>query len=179
MKLLISILDFADFTAFSKNIAEALVNPYIREAQQFDVRLPIEVRAELEAELEGVVPSFKPDEFNSADFSTEANIAGWKNLALAKAWYEGIRPLLVLEAARRMMLWHGVHITPNGAELTAENPASPQLLAALRADLQAKASYYRPLYEAGLRSLSTSAAPTSCGPTRRRPSRGGFTSYAV
>jgi len=179
MKLLISILDFGDFTAFSKNIAEALVNPYIREAQQFDVRLPAPVRAELETELDAVLPSFKPDEFDTADFDTEAKIAGWQNLALAKVWYEGIRPLLVLEAARRMLLWHGVHITPNGAEITAESPASSQTLAALRADLQAKASYYRPLFEAGLRSLSTSAAPTSCGTTRRRPSRGGFTSYAV
>ena len=179
MKLLISLADFADFTAFSTNIAPALATPYIREAQQFDVKLPAAVRAELEAELAVVQPSFKPDEFDGADFNTEANIAGWQNLALAKVWYEALRPLLVLESARRMLMWHGLHITPNAAEITTDRPISSQQRAELRADLQAKASYYRPLVEAGLRSLSTTTAPTPCGPTRRRPSSGGFTSYAV
>jgi hypothetical protein len=179
MKLLISILDIADFTAFSKNTGEHLVTPYIREAQQFDVKLPAAVQAELEAELEAVQPQFKPDEFQGADFSTTATTAGWKNLALAKVWYESIRPLLALEAARRMMLWHGFHLTPNAAETTSDRPMSKQDRAELRADLQAKASHYRPLFEAGLRSLSPITAPASCGAVRRRVSRGGFTSTSV
>jgi hypothetical protein len=179
MKLLIALADFADFTAFSTNIAPALVNPYIREAQTFDVKLPAAVRAELEAELANVVPEFKPEEFDSAEFDTTAPQMGWTNLKLARVWYEAIRPLLVLESARRMLLWHGLHITPNGAELTTNQPISSQQRAELRADLQAKAGYYRPLVEAGLRSLSTSTVPAPCGATRRRPSRGGYTSSAV
>jgi hypothetical protein len=182
MKLLISILDFADYTAFSKNISAALVEPYIREAQTFDVKLPTAVRAALETQLDAVRPSFKPDEFDGADFSTESTIAGWTDLALAKVWYEAIRPLLVLESARRMLLIHGVHFTPNGVQTISADgqmPISSQLRAELRADLQAKANHYRPLFEAGLRSLSPITVPQVCGTSRRRPSRGGLTTSVV
>lgn len=182
MKLLISILDFGLYTAFSKNIAPHLVEPYIREAQTFDVKLPAAVRAELETELATVTPEFNPAEFDTAEFETEVVTAGWANVQLAKVWYEAIRPLLVLESARRMLLIHGVHFTPNGVQTISDGgqmPISSQLRAELRADLQAKANHYRPLVEAGLRSLFTTPAPTTCGPTRRRPSSGGLTSYAV
>lgn len=179
MKLLISILDIADFSVFSKNTGAHLVEPHIRDAQQFDVKLPTDLRAELEAELAVVRPEFKPDEFDGSDFATTANVMGWKNLALARVWYEAIRPLLSLESANRMLLWHGRHLTPNSAENTTDNPLSPQDRAALRADLQAKASYYRPLFDAALRSLSPITAPATCGAPRRRPSRGGYRSYTA
>jgi hypothetical protein len=179
MKLLIKLADFADFTAFSTNISPALVAPYIREAQTFDVKLPSAVRADLETELAAIDPAFKPEDFDTVDFATQAATAGWSNTTLARLWYEAIRPLLVLESARRMLLWHGLHITPNAAEITTDRPISSQQRAELRADLIAKASYYRPLMEAGLRSLAPAPTTTTCGITRRRPRTGGFQSSAV
>lgn len=177
--LLISLADFADFTAFSTNISPALVTPYIREAHTFDVRLPPAVRDALEKELQAVLPEFKPDEFDSTEFLTTATTAGWANLKLARLWYEAIRPLLVLESARRMLLWHGLHITPNGAENTASQPITDQQRAQLRADLQAKANYYRPLYEAGLRHIAPIAPPRTCSPTLRRPGHGSTQTSAI
>jgi hypothetical protein len=179
MKLLISLADIAELTTFSKNIGAHLVTPSIRDAHTFDVKLPTEVRAQLEAALPTIDPAFKPEDFEAVNFPAAAVEAGWENPKLARVWYEAIRPLLVMEAARRYLLWAGLHVTPDGPESTAERPISPQERAALRADLQAKASYYRPLYEAGLRSLSTTTAPAACGATRRRRSSGGYTSYAV
>lgn len=178
MMLLISLADFADFTAFSTNISPALVTPYIREAHTFDVRLPAAVRDALEKELRAVLPEFNPDEFDTAEFLTTATTAGWTNLKLARLWYEAIRPLLVLESARRMLLWHGLHITPNGAESTAAQPISTQQRAELRADLQAKANYYRPIYEAGLRHIAPIAAPTTCSASRR-PGHGSAQTSAI
>jgi hypothetical protein len=179
MKLLISIRDIADFTSFSRNISDELTDPYIRAAQTFDVQLPTVVRAALEAQLENVLPDFKPDEFEAADFATTATDAGWVDTKLARVWYEAIRPLLVMEAARRMLLWHGLHITPNGAENTSDRPLSTAQRSELRADLIGQAAYYRPLFEVGLRSLSPTPAPTACRKPSRRPSSGGLQMFSV
>jgi hypothetical protein len=179
MKLLITLADFADFTAFSTNIGASLVTPYIREAHTFDVKLPTAVRADLETELAGIDPAFKPEDFDTADFAVQAATAGWANTTLARLWYEAIRPLLVLESARRMLLWHGLHITPNAAEVTTDRPISSQQRAELRADLISKASYYRPLFEAGLRSISPTSTVPTCGTPRQRPSSGGLQISAV
>lgn len=177
MKLLIALADFADFTAFSTNINNALVTPYIREAHTFDVRLPSGVRLDLEAALPGIDPNFKPDETDAVTFDADAQAAGWTNTKLARAWYGAIRPLLVLESARRMLLWHGLHITPNGAENTASQPISSQQRAELRADLQAKAGHYRALYDAALRLLLPVLSP--CGTARRRAGNGGLQTSAI
>jgi len=179
MKLLIALADIAAFTAFSTNISAHLVTPYIREAQTFDVKLPALVRTELEAELPTIDPLFKPDDFEAVNFPQAAVLAGWANPKLARAWYEAIRPLLALEAARRMLLWHGLHLTPDGAESTADRPITDGQRAALRADLQAKAVHYRALYEAALHTLAPISAATSCTPTRRRPGNGGLRSAAI
>jgi hypothetical protein len=182
MKLLISILDFPDFTAFSKNIAATLVDPYIREAQTFDVKLPTVIREELATTLPLIDKAFKPEDFDTANFPAAAVEAGWQNPKLARVWYEGIRPLLVLESARRMLLIHGVHFTPNGVQTISDGgqmPISSQLRAELRADLQAKANHYRPFVEAGLRALSAITVPTTCGPVRRRRGHGGLQTSAI
>jgi len=179
MKLLITLTDIAAFTAFSTNIGAHLVTPYIREAQTFDVKLPVLVRAELEAELPTINPLFKPEEFEAVNFPQEAVAAGWANPKLARAWYEAIRPLLALEAARRMLLWHGLHITPAGCENGSALPITDGQRAALRADLQAKAMHYRALYEAALHTLAPITSPAGCAPTRRRPSNGGLRSAAL
>jgi len=175
MKLLITLADIAAFTAFSTNIGAQLVTPYIREAQTFDVKLPTLVRAELEAELPTIDAAFKPDDFEAVDFPQAAVLAGWANPKLARAWYEAIRPLLALEAARRMLLWHGLHITPAGCE----NASALPITDGQRADLQAKAMHYRALYEAALHTLAPIPAATSCVPVRRRPGNGGLRSAAL
>jgi hypothetical protein len=179
MKLLITLADFADFTAFSTNISPALVTPYIREAHTFDVKLPLAVRTDLETQLADVDSAYKPEDFDTADFATAAATAGWANTTLARLWYEAIRPLLVLESARRMLLWHGLHITPNAAESTTDRPISSQQRAELRADLISKASYYRPLFEAGLRSIAPAPMVPTCGVRRARPSSGGLQISAI
>lgn len=180
MKLLIALADFPDFVAFSPNISPALAAPYLRQAHTFDVQLPAAVRADLETELPVIAPTFKPDACEAADFATEAAKAGWSNTTLARLWYEAIRPLLVLESARRMLLWHGLHITPNGAENLSTTPISSQQRAELRADLQSQAAFYRARYEAGLRSLAPAPATSTCGATsHRRPGRGGLQTAAL
>lgn len=153
-QLLISLADFADYTPFSRNIQASLVEPYIRDAQQFDV-WPL-LPAALRTELEGLRPW---------QASTEALFA------------DSLRPLLVLEAAARMLLWHGTHVTPVGLEEQVQQatqlPASSKRRAELCADLQAKAATYR------ARLLAALPRPASCGPSvNRRPGRGG-TSFAA
>jgi hypothetical protein len=180
MRLLISIADFADFTAFSKNIGGQLADPYIRDAQTFDVKLGADLYGKLEAALDLVQPEFKPDEFASPDFATRANVAGWADLKLAELWYSAVRPLLVCHSARRMLLWHGLHITPNSAELTTDRPISSQQRAELRADLQTKCGHYEALLAVALRAYLPATTPTTCGTTRRRrPTTGGLTTSVV
>ena len=179
MKLLISIADFPDFTPFSKNISAHLVTPHIRDAQTFDVKLGAALYEQLELALSAVQPEFIPTEFDTAEFFTSATNAGWPDPKLATLWYSVVRPLLVSHAARRMMLWHGLHITPDGAESTAERPISPQERAALRADLQAKCSHYESLLTAALRTYLPTTSPATCTTTRRRPTHGGLRTFTA
>lgn len=157
---LITLADFADYVPFSVNISAALVDPHIRDAQAFDVwpLLPTPLRTEL------------PTDRSSWQPATEA------------LFTEHLRPLLVLEAARRMLLWHGVHVTPNGAEviITGSNqPISGQQRTELRADLASKANQYRPGLIAALRAAYPSAGSIGCGSSGRRPGRGGLTTSAI
>jgi hypothetical protein len=157
MTLLISLADFADYTAFSTNISAALVEPYIRDAQRFDVwpLLPANLRTELETARAQWLP------------------------ATEKLFTDYVRPLLVLESACRMIVWHGTHVTPAGLEDLASDlnrtAASTTRRAVLSADLQAKAATYRALLIAALPSPSG-----ACGSsTTRRPGRGGTTFLAA
>lgn len=158
MRLFISLADFADYTVLSANLPAALVEPYIRDAQRFDVwpLLPAQVQAQL------------------AEPTTS-----WA-AATAALFAERIRPLLVLESAARLLLWHGTHVTPAGLEeLTTDlnrTPASGARRAALAADLQAKAAHYR----AALLAVLPRSTSAGCGADyRRRPGRGGLAISAL
>ena len=165
MRLLISLADFPDFVPFSVHIAEALVSPHIRDAQTFDVGplLPVLTWQALVAALDG------------------GPVAGWTEPALAALWSNGVRPLLVSESARRMLLWHGAHVTPNGLETVSDighAPVSGQQRAELRADLQAKCAHYRARLASALRTYAPTTT-TSCNRPVRRPGSGGLSISAV
>ena len=160
--LLISLADFAEFVPFSPNISEALVAPHIRDAQTFDV-LPLLPTA-VQATFTGDKTAWQP-----------------ADTAFFTAY---LRPLLVLEAARRLLLWHGTHVTPAGLEDLASDvnrtPASQQRRTTLSADLQGKCSHYRARLEGALRTYSPPAAAANCaGPTRYRSQPGGLEMFAL
>lgn len=152
---LITLADFAGIVPFSVNIGAHLVEPHIADAQELDVwpLLPDALRTAL------------------------AGPRPW-GPALEKLFADHLRRLLVLESARRILLWHGLHITPNGAENTASQPITDQQRAQLRADLQAKATHYRPGALAAVAMLYPPTA-ASCGTRTRRRSNGGLQTSAI
>lgn len=159
--LLITLADFPDFVPFSINIAGLLVKPHIRDAQTFDVWpvLPVAARTDLEAPA-----------------------ANWSDAT--KALFGAfVRPLLVCEAARRMLLWHGAHVTPAGLETISEMghaPVSGATRTELRADLQAKCAYWRARLETAVAAAYPRAGTTSCTTSRsRRAGHGGLHISAV
>lgn len=155
MTNLITLADFKGIVPFSTNISADLADPHIADAQEIDVwpLLPEQLRTELAA--------------GSAQWSA----------SLTTLFTDHLKRLLVLESARRMLLWHGLHITPNGAENTASLPITDQQRTQLRADLAAKASFYRPAALVAIAALYPATTP-GCGPVRRA-SRGGLTMSAV
>ncbi|MGI4819878.1 MAG: hypothetical protein ACRYFV_01595 [Janthinobacterium lividum] len=176
-KLLISLADFPDYVPFSVNIGAHLVDPHIRDAQTFDVQ-PL-IPASLWAVLAAAAPGFAED---AAPASTALPLAFTAPMPtdeeLSKLWYGGVRPLLVLEAARRMLLWHGLHITPNGMELTANQPVSDKQRNELRADLAGKASFYSARLAICLRAYLLPTT-TTCGTPVRRRRQGGLQTSAI
>lgn len=182
-RLLINIGDFPDFVPFSVHIAPLLVTPHIRDAHTFDVGplLSTALWLQLETELDTVMPEFNPAEFASSEFLTTTVQAGWITPALAALWYDAVRPLLVCESARRMLLWHGAHVTANGVETISDvghMPVSGATRTELRSDLQAKCSHYRARLTARLGPFAPLVS--TCGPgRRRRPGAGGLTTYAL
>jgi hypothetical protein len=182
MRLLISIADFPGIVPFSVNIDPLLVDPHIRDAQTFDVKLGTALYAKLDEALQLTQPEFSPDEFDTQEFKAAAATAGWADDKLASLWYSAVRPLLVCHAARRMMLWHGAHITPNGLETISDvghMPISTAVRAELRSDLQAKCSHYEALLLPALRSYQPITTPSTCGTSRRRPTRGGLKTHTA
>ncbi len=153
---LITLADFPAYVPFSVNIGTHLVDPHIRDAQTFDVwpLLPGALRSALEAAR--------------LDW-TEAEI---------KLFSDFVKPLLVVEAARRMLLWHGLHITPAGSEIVVAQPISSAQRTELRSDLAAKATYYRALLDGALR-LAYPPTTTSCATPRRPLQRGGLQTSAI
>lgn len=178
MKLLITVKDVAEFVPVSTNVSAALIEPHIRDAQTFDVRLPAGLYALLGTALADVLPEFSPEEFEGSEFDTMAAGAGWADLKLAKLWYEGVRPLLCCHAARRFITWHGTHLTPVGMEEQVQDPVripvSTSRRAVLSADVQAKCAHYAALLEVALRTYQGPRPAASCPPTRRRPQSGGL-----
>lgn len=183
---LITLADFPEFVPFSVNTDASLVNPHIREAQTFDVE-PVATLARLRAvaaELPGVAANFKPTDTDAPDFLQQAAAAGWADTTLARIWYVGIRPLLVCESARRMLLWHGFHVSPAGLHTvsdpsTGAQPVSGTNRAELRADLASKANHYRARLETALRLAYPTSYATACTASRRRRGSGGAQLSAV
>ena len=95
-----------------------------------------------------------------------------------------VRPLLVCEAFRRMLPWHGHHVTANGIEAISDvghQPISASVRAELRGDILAKGTYYRHRLLTALATYRGTALPaTACSsPGRRRAGSGGTKSYAI
>lgn len=154
MTNLITLADFKGVVPFSTNIGEHLVAPHIADAQELDLwpLLPAALRTSL------------------------SQVRPWP-AALEMLWAEHLKRLLVLAAARRMLLWHGLHITPNGAENTAAQPITDQQRTQLRADLAAKSTHYQPLALAAI-ATAYPVATAACGAPRRRTT-GGLSSAAL
>lgn len=153
MELLITLADFGAYVPFSPNIDPLLVEPHVRDAQTFDVwpLLPVALRTEL-----------------------ASPVASWP-VKETKLFTDFVKPLLVCTAADRMLLWHGLHITPNGAETISDlghQPISQAQRAQLRADLQAKAAHYQGQLETALRLAYPPTAGTCGGRPARRPGPG-------
>ena len=181
--LLISLSDFPDYVPFSVNIDASLVNPHIRTAQTMEVwpLLPLALRTELIAAVGEAEPSGEAGEFYGAEFYTpSASVL----VALPDIFREHVRPLLVVESAREMMLWHGLHITPAGAQTISDpsigaQPISGQQRTELRANLATKCTQYRARLETALRLAYPNSYSNTCSGARRRPTSGGLQISAV
>jgi hypothetical protein len=161
---LITKADLPDYTRMSVNIADALINPAIRDAHTFDV-----------------LPHFSPAELGNlvAYLALDETYRGQHP---AHVLYQtAVRPLLCYQAYRRFLLDAGVHITPNSIELTTDRPVSSQQRAEMRADAAAKCSYYDAVLASALRAYRGPATPsTTCGgSTRRRPATGGLRTSTI
>jgi hypothetical protein len=184
--LLLTKLDFPPFWPLSQNVADALVNPYILKAQTFDVR-PLLRAVEWEG-FERHLPAttgleeFVGVEFEPAEFLAAPPLSDWDDPKLAALWAGFVRPLLVTEAFRRLLLWHGTHVTPNGLETMQDVnhlPISTARRAELKADVEAERELYRGRLSAALRAYRGLSPSSTCGPTTRRPGRGGLKTFAL
>ncbi|TGE04754.1 DUF6712 family protein [Hymenobacter fodinae] len=182
--LLITVADFLEFWPLSRNTAPELVDPYIRKAQLFDVRplLTAEEWAGFERNLGNGSSEFPGVEFDPAEFLATPPTSGWDNPTLAALWTGFVRPLLVTEAFRRLLLWHGTHMTGNGAETFSDGsnqPISASRRAELKADVEAERNLYAGRLQAALRAYRGPQPTTTCGNSRRRPGRGSVTFHAI
>lgn len=155
--LLITLADFPDFVPFSVNIDESLVNPHIRDAQTMELwpLLPLALRAELATPRAGWLP------------------------ATAVLFTDFVRPLLVVESARKMLLYHGAHVTAAGLQTVSDPSIGAQPVAGawrteLRADLAAKCTHYRSRLDGALRLAYPTTYANTCSGPRRRPTSGGL-----
>lgn len=161
---LISKADFPEFVPLSLNVADELVNPYIRDAYEFDIA-PLFTAAEwaLLTAARGLVE--QPAE-------APAVLALW----------EPLRALWVCQAFRLFLRWHGTHITPNGVEAFADGgqlPVSGARRAELIADIDGRVARYAARLATALRAYRP-ATTTTCGTHhRRRPGRSGLQSHAI
>ena len=158
---LITKADLPDYTRLSINIADALINPAIRDAHTFDVLPQLS-----EAEQGNLVAYLALDETDRAQHPAH------------RLYTEAVRPLLCYQAYRRFLLDAGVHITPNSIELTTDRPVSSAQRAEMRTDAAAKCSHYDAVLAGALRAYR--GTTTTCGtPTRRRPATGGLRTSAI
>ncbi|SNC67348.1 hypothetical protein SAMN06265337_1920 [Hymenobacter gelipurpurascens] len=183
--LLITVADFPEFWPLSINTAPELVEPYIRKAQTFDVR-PLFTAAEwqgFESNLGNGTTEFPGVEFDPEEFLATPPPSAWDNPTLAALWVGFAKPVLVTESFRRLMLWHGTHVTPNGLETMQDinnQPVTSARRAELKADVEAERNLYAGRLQAALRAYRGTVPTTTCGAsTRRRPGRGGVTFHAI
>ncbi|WP_400190664.1 hypothetical protein [Hymenobacter sp. B81] len=159
MSYLISKADFPEYTTLSANIGDHLLDPYIRDAWRYDVA-PL---------------------LNTAEAALLRTARADWSPKLEQLFVTHIKPVWVLEAYRRFLGMHGVHVTPNGLETISDvghAPISTQQRAELKADAQGKASIERGLLEAALRAYR-GTVPSTCSPVRRRPGNGGLRIYTA
>jgi hypothetical protein len=157
---LITKADLPDYTKLSANVADALVNPAIRDAHTFDVLLHLS-----EVEQANLVGYLALDETDRAQHPAH------------KLYTEAVRPLLCYETYRRFLLDHGVHVTPNAVEVTTDRPVSNQQRAEMRADAAAKCSHYQAVLASALRAYR---GINTCSTNRNRlPSSGGLRTRAI
>ena len=187
MFLLVSKKDFPAYVAFSANVGDQLVLPHLQDAQLFDVRplLPGELEA-MEAAAQAAAPrlEFRYLEFDPREFFAEDLPTDWPDPRLYTLFMAFVRPLLVCEAFRRMIPWHGKHVTPNGIEVISDaghQPITAADRAELRGDILAKCNYYRHRLLTALATYRGTAlpAPACSSPRRRRAGSGGTHSYAL
>lgn len=158
---LITKADFPEYTVVSLNVGDHLIDPYIGDAWTYVVE-PLLRPAEVQALGE-------PAE----DWAPE----------LTTLW-AALKPVWVLESYRRFLANHGIHFAPSGIETLASDinraPISATERARLGAEAQGKLSFRLSKLDAALRAYRGATSPASCGnPTRRRPTPGGPTIYAV
>lgn len=180
MFLLLSKSDFPAFVPFSLNIGAHLVEPHIRAAQRFDLRLPgLLTRDEMQA-LEANSEKYARTEFDNLEFDPREFLAElleteWDDKPLYTLFMGFVRPLHVFEAFRRLLVWHGHHVTPNGLEVITDDShklVSASVRTELRNDILTQANYYRNALQLALRTYRGAAVPTTCGPLRRRRQAG-------
>lgn len=173
MILFISKTDLPDFVKFSANIADNLINPDIRDAHEFDV-LPLLSTSETAALL--VYRALDAEQM-AAYLALSSEDQALSPIHRPHLLYPAVRGLLCHETYRRFLFSHGVHITPNGAELVSDvghTPISALQRTELKNDAEGKCAIYRSKLAAALRIYQGPSAFTSCHRTnQRRPGRGG------
>ncbi len=175
MYLLVTKKDFPAFVPFTDQIGDHLVTPHIQDAQLFDVRrlMRKEEYTEMEASAEQHERTeFHFLEFDPREFFTELLQTEWENKKLYTLFMGFVRPLIVCEAFRRLIPYHGAHVTGNGFEVISEmghQPISAATRAEIREDILTKCNYYRTRLETALSTYRGTTPPTTtCTPYRRR-----------
>jgi len=144
MATLIDKDDFSAYVKWSANILASQVDTHCSDAQLFDVK--------------PIMPTAKVSENNMlTDIETAINESPVTKPELVELFNSYIKPLLVLNAYRRFLLWHGVNIAQFGLrkniEETSESITDKQR-AELMADTEAKTNAYLAEFKKALKDAS-------------------------
>lgn len=182
---LITKRDLPDYTKFSVNTADLLINPSIQDAHVFNVlpHLSLPEQRALSAYLANADRASFEADYKACEklgFPEEqlAGLVANPLYSVGVLYLSAVRPLLCYETYRHLLLGHGVHVTPNGVEVvegTDGTPVSGQQRTEMRADAAAKCAHYHSVLASALRTYrGPTTGPTTCGPRRRRPQSGGL-----